>query len=104
MEFAANKESSFMNSMISTGAVYKITRACFEGQLGDCKCQPSGREPGLDRDEYWTRCNEHVDYGMRVTKKFYEHTVPHHHKPSSHELKEIIALHNRKVGREVSVT
>ena len=76
------------------------TWLCSQGR--SVLCQPSGREPGLDQDEYWTRCNEHVDYGMRVTKKFYEHSVPHHHKPSGHELKEIIALHNRKIGREVS--
>ena len=88
-----------MNSMISTGAVYKITRACYEGSLGDCKCDPSGAEPDLHGVEHWTHCNENVDYGMKISQKFYEHTIPHHHKPD--QLKEVIAVHNRMVGRKV---
>ena len=103
--FSANKESSFMNSMIATGAVYKITRSCFEGDLGDCKCQPKGQKPSfLGSNEKWIYCNENIDYGMRVSETFYEHKIPHFTKfdtPSNHELKEIIALHNRSVGRKV---
>ena len=113
MKLLADPESAFINSLVASGAVFRVTKACFEGHLRDCKCAPNtakatsvwfpdsyskkGHTLYPDQGEKWNSCNGNIGYGMEVGESFYEAN----HKKSKDELKELIALHNRMVGRKV---
>ena len=59
---ADTRESAFVNSIISAGAMYSVTEACSAGRLLQCGCDrrpPAARAP-RDGSWEWGGCHDDV--------------------------------------------
>uniref|UniRef100_A0A3Q2XMD7 Protein Wnt n=1 Tax=Hippocampus comes TaxID=109280 RepID=A0A3Q2XMD7_HIPCM len=92
----SSREAAFVYAISSAGVVYALTRACSQGDLKMCNCDPQKR--GRDKDERgefdWGGCSDHINYGIRFAKAFIdakERTV--------RDARALMNLHNNRCGR-----
>lgn len=88
-----------MYAISSAGVVYAITRACSQGELRTCNCDPHKRGKARDeRGEFdWGGCSDNINYGIKFAKAFIdakERTVK--------DARALVNLHNNRCGRMVS--
>lgn len=79
--------------------MYALTRACSQGELKNCNCDPHKRGRSQDdRGEFdWGGCSDNINYGIKFAKKFIdarERTV--------RDARALMNLHNNRCGRTVS--
>uniref|UniRef100_A0A3B5BEK1 Protein Wnt n=1 Tax=Stegastes partitus TaxID=144197 RepID=A0A3B5BEK1_9TELE len=95
-KWAANREAAFVYAISSAGVVYALTRACSQGELKTCNCDPHKRGRASDeRGEFdWGGCSDNINYGIKFAKAFIdakERTV--------RDARALMNLHNNRCGR-----
>lgn len=97
---SGSREAAFVYAISSAGVVYALTRACSQGELRTCNCDPHKR--GRDKDDRgefdWGGCSDNINYGIKFSKTFIdakERTV--------RDARALMNLHNNRCGRTVSV-
>lgn len=98
--FPGSREAAFVYAISSAGVVYALTRACSQGELKTCNCDPHKRGRASDeRGEFdWGGCSDNINYGIKFAKAFIdakERTV--------RDARALMNLHNNRCGRTVSV-
>ncbi|XP_006785874.1 protein Wnt-2b-like [Neolamprologus brichardi] len=95
----SSREAAFVYAISSAGVVYALTRACSQGELRTCNCDPHKR--GRDKDDRgefdWGGCSDNINYGIKFAKTFIdakERTV--------RDARALMNLHNNRCGRTVS--
>lgn len=78
--------------------MYALTRACSQGELKTCNCDPHKRgRASDDRGEFdWGGCSDNINYGIKFAKAFIdakERTV--------RDARALMNLHNNRCGRTV---
>lgn len=98
LSFPGSREAAFVYAISSAGVVYALTRACSQGELKTCKCDP--HKHGRDSDEKgefdWGGCSDNINYGIKFAKAFIdakERTV--------RDARALMNLHNNRCGRTV---
>lgn len=97
--FPGSREAAFVYAISSAGVVYALTRACSQGDLRTCNCDPHKRGRARDeRGEFdWGGCSDNINYGIKFAKAFIdakERTV--------RDARALMNLHNNRCGRTVS--
>ncbi|XP_041955196.1 wingless-type MMTV integration site family, member 2Bb isoform X2 [Alosa sapidissima] len=92
----SSREAAFVYAISSAGVVYAITRACSQGDLKTCNCDPHKRGHDNDRDGTfnWGGCSDNINYGIKFAKAFVdakEHTVK--------DARALMNQHNNLCGR-----
>ncbi|KAK1801183.1 hypothetical protein P4O66_022871, partial [Electrophorus voltai] len=92
----SSREAAFVYAISSAGVVYAITRACSQGELKTCNCDPLKRGRAKDeRGEFdWGGCSDNINYGIKFAKAFIdakERTVK--------DARALVNLHNNRCGR-----
>uniref|UniRef100_A0A671Q0T8 Protein Wnt n=1 Tax=Sinocyclocheilus anshuiensis TaxID=1608454 RepID=A0A671Q0T8_9TELE len=92
----SSREAAFVYAISSAGVVFAITRACSQGELKICNCDPHKRGRASDeRGEFdWGGCSDNINYGIKFAKAFIdakERTVK--------DARALMNLHNNRCGR-----
>uniref|UniRef100_A0A2K6K6T6 Protein Wnt n=2 Tax=Rhinopithecus TaxID=542827 RepID=A0A2K6K6T6_RHIBE len=68
----SSREAAFVYAISSAGVVHAITRACSQGELSVCSCDPytRGRHHDQRGDFDWGGCSDNIHYGVRFAKAF----------------------------------
>lgn len=79
--------------------MYAITRACSQGDLKACGCDPLKRGRAKDeRGEFdWGGCSDNINYGIRFAKAFVDAK-----EKKVKDARALMNLHNNRCGRMVS--
>lgn len=87
-----NRETAFMNAILSAGVAHTISRNCSMGALNVCSCETNH---GLQSEEdwHWGGCSDNLVFGEQVSRKYLD-TDTVTDKPRS-----LAILHNNKAGR-----
>lgn len=98
VSYLGSREAAFVYAISSAGVVYAITRACSQGELKTCNCDPHKRGRASDmRGEFdWGGCSDNINYGIKFAKVFVdakEKTV--------RDARALMNLHNNRCGRMV---
>lgn len=96
---AGSREAAFVYAISSAGVVYAITRACSQGDLKACSCDPLKRGRSKDeRGEFdWGGCSDNIHYGIRFAKAFVDAK-----EKKVKDARALMNLHNNRCGRMVS--
>jgi len=96
---AGSREAAFVYAISSAGVVYAITRACSQGELKACGCDPLKRGRSKDeRGEFdWGGCSDNINYGIRFAKAFVDAK-----EKKVKDARALMNLHNNRCGRMVS--
>ncbi|KAJ3586228.1 hypothetical protein NHX12_012628 [Muraenolepis orangiensis] len=92
----SSREAAFVYAVSSAGVVYALTRACSQGELKTCNCDPHKRGRASDEhgDFDWGGCSDNIHYGIKFAKVFIdakERTV--------RDARALMNLHNNRCGR-----
>lgn len=78
--------------------MYALTRACSQGELKSCNCDPHKR--GRERDERgefdWGGCSDNISYGINFAKAFIDAK-----EKTGRDARALMNLHNNRCGRTV---
>lgn len=100
LSLSGSREAAFVYAISSAGVVYALTRACSQGELKTCNCDPHKR--GRDRDERgefdWGGCSDYIHYGIKFAKAFIDAK-----ERTGRDARALMNLHNNRCGRTVSV-
>lgn len=99
LPMAGSREAAFVYAISSAGVVYAITRACSQGDLKACSCDPLKRGRSKDeRGEFdWGGCSDNINYGIRFAKAFVDAK-----EKKVKDARALMNLHNNRCGRMVS--
>lgn len=88
-----------MYAISSAGVVHAITRACSQGELSVCSCDPytRGRHHDQRGDFDWGGCSDNIHYGVRFAKAFVDAK-----EKRLKDARALMNLHNNRCGRTVS--
>ncbi|XP_042656158.1 protein Wnt-2b isoform X2 [Tyto alba] len=91
-----SREAAFVYAISSAGVVYAITRACSQGDLKACSCDPLKRGRSKDeRGEFdWGGCSDNINYGIRFAKAFVDAK-----EKKVKDARALMNLHNNRCGR-----
>lgn len=90
--------------MSSAGVVYTITRACSEGDLDTCHCDPSkqGQSRDLHGTFQWGGCSDNIRYALRFARSFMDAKDKQMKLRNRPDTRALMNLHNSRAGRRVS--
>lgn len=95
-----SREVAFVYAVSSAGVVYTLARACSQGELDSCSCDPSKK--GSSRDSRgsfaWGGCSDHVEHAMRFSQTFVDAK-----ERKERDARALMNLHNNRAGRKVSL-
>lgn len=87
-----------MYALSSAGVVYTLARACSQGELDSCSCDPNRK--GSSRDAKgaftWGGCSDHVEHAMRFSQAFVDAK-----ERKERDARALMNLHNNRAGRKV---
>lgn len=93
-----SREAAFVYAISSAGVVYALTRACSQGELKSCNCDPHKR--GREKDERgefdWGGCSDNISYGINFAKAFIDAK-----EKTGRDARALMNLHNNRCGRTV---
>ncbi|XP_026223848.1 protein Wnt-2b-like isoform X2 [Anabas testudineus] len=91
-------EAAFVYAISSAGVVYALTRACSQGDLKTCSCDPQkrGRDKDGKGDFDWGGCSDNVNYGAKIAKSFIDAK-----EETGRDARALMNLHNNRCGRTV---
>lgn len=96
--FPGSREAAFVYAISSAGVVYALTRACSQGELKSCNCDPHKR--GREKDEKgefdWGGCSDNINYGINFAKAFIDAK-----EKTGRDARALMNLHNNRCGRTV---
>jgi wingless-type MMTV integration site family protein 8 len=87
-----NRETAYMNAILSAGVAHTVSRNCSEGNLNVCGCE-SNNGLNSEAEWHWGGCSDNLVYGETVSKRYLD-TDAITDKPRS-----LAILHNNKAGR-----
>ena len=94
-----SREAAFVYAISSAGVVYTLARACSQGELDSCSCDPTKK--GSSRDTKgafdWVGCSDHVEHAMRFSQVFVDAK-----ERKEKDARALINLHNNRAGRKAS--
>ncbi|CAN0098114.1 protein Wnt-2b-like [Lampetra fluviatilis] len=93
----SSREAAFVYAISSAGVVHAITRACSQGELTSCSCDPRKKGKWRDaRGEFdWGGCSDNVAYGIRFARGFVDAK-----EKKEKDARALINLHNNRSGRK----
>lgn len=87
-----------MYAISSAGVVYTLARACSQGELDSCSCDPTKK--GSSRDAKgsfdWGGCSDHVEHAMHFSQAFVDAK-----ERKERDARALMNLHNNRAGRKV---
>ncbi|KAI4793637.1 hypothetical protein KUCAC02_032588 [Chaenocephalus aceratus] len=87
-----------MYAISSAGVVYTLARACSQGDLDSCSCDPT--KTGSSRDSRgsfdWGGCSDHVEHAVRFSQGFVDAK-----ERKQRDGRALMNLHNNRAGRKV---
>lgn len=92
----SSREAAFVYAISSAGVVHAITRACSQGELSVCSCDPytRGRHQDHRGDFDWGGCSDNIHYGVRFAKAFVDAK-----EKRLKDARALMNLHNNRCGR-----
>ncbi|XP_073471831.1 protein Wnt-2b [Aquarana catesbeiana] len=92
----SSREAAFVYAISYAGVVYAITRACSQGELKSCSCDPKKRGRSKDKkgDFDWGGCSDNIDFGIEFAKDFVDAK-----ERKVRDARALMNLHNNRVGR-----
>lgn len=94
-----SKEVAFVNSITSAGVVHSISKACSDGALLNCACDPtkrSGKGSDSEGEFDWTGCSDNVKFGVKFARLFIDAK-----ESETRDARGLMNLHNNSAGRRV---
>ncbi|XP_024279854.1 protein Wnt-2 isoform X1 [Oncorhynchus tshawytscha] len=92
-----SRETAFVYAISSAGVVHTLTRACSQGELQSCSCDPTKK--GSSRDAKgafdWGGCSDHVEHAMRFSQAFVDAK-----ERKERDARALMNLHNNRAGRK----
>lgn len=78
--------------------MFAITRACSQGELKSCSCDP--KKKGTTKDSKgnfdWGGCSDNIDYGIKFARAFVDAK-----ERKGKDARALMNLHNNRAGRKV---
>ncbi|XP_072281809.1 protein Wnt-2b [Pyxicephalus adspersus] len=92
----SSREAAFVYAISYAGMVYAITRACSQGELKSCSCDPKKRGRSKDKKgEFdWGGCSDNIDFGIEFAKDFVDFK-----ERRVRDARALMNLHNNRCGR-----
>ncbi|XP_056622771.1 ankyrin repeat, SAM and basic leucine zipper domain-containing protein 1 isoform X3 [Triplophysa dalaica] len=94
---AGSREAAFVYAISSAGMVHTLTRACSQGELDSCSCDPGKK--GTSRDAKgsfdWGGCSDHVDHAIKFSQLFIDAK-----ERKERDARALMNLHNNRAGRK----
>ncbi|KAF9811960.1 hypothetical protein SFRURICE_021317 [Spodoptera frugiperda] len=94
------RETSFLYALTAAGVAHSIARACAQGRLISCGCDPLGYRASHDprgrakvNKWEWSGCSHNLAYGIEFSKKFLDV------REQVDDLQSKINVHNNNAGR-----
>ncbi|KAB7505037.1 Protein Wnt-2b, partial [Armadillidium nasatum] len=93
----STREASFVHAVNSAAVVYAVTRACNEGQLEHCECDPTKKGHFRDkRGQFtWGGCSDNIRFSSSFARRFIDSS-----EKRQRDVKSKVTLHNNRVGRK----
>nr|WCP86875.1 WNT 2-1 [Cyprinus carpio] len=93
----SDREAAFVYAISSAGMVYTLTRACSQGELENCSCDPGKKGSSRDAkgDFDWGGCSDHVDHAIKFTQVFIDAK-----ERKERDARALMNLHNNRAGRK----
>lgn len=97
---SGSRESAFVHAISSAGVVFAITRACSQGELKSCSCDPKKKGSAKDSKGHfdWGGCSDNIDYGIKFARAFVDAK-----ERKGKDARALMNLHNNRAGRKVGV-
>ena len=95
--FAGTRETAFLNAIISAGIAREVARKCKEQELDACACDFSVKGKTVNGTTFIGGCGDNDQFGVTIAKQFTDTSLS-----GVADSVNALALHNNKVGREVS--
>lgn len=97
---AGSREAAFVYAISSAGMVHTLTRACSQGELDSCSCDPGKKGSSHDAKGPfdWGGCSDHVDHAIKFTQAFVDAK-----EKKERDARALMNLHNNRAGRRVLV-
>lgn len=97
---SGSRESAFVYAISSAGVVFAITRACSQGELKSCSCDPKKKGSAKDNRGHfdWGGCSDNIDYGVKFARAFVDAK-----ERKGKDARALMNLHNNRAGRKVGV-
>uniref|UniRef100_G1N9M3 Protein Wnt n=2 Tax=Meleagris gallopavo TaxID=9103 RepID=G1N9M3_MELGA len=94
---AGSRESAFVHAISSAGVVFAITRACSQGELKSCSCDPEKKGSAKDSKGRfdWGGCSDNIDYGVKFARAFVDAK-----ERKGKDARALMNLHNNRAGRK----
>ncbi|KAL0617949.1 Protein Wnt-2 [Plecturocebus cupreus] len=94
----SSRESAFVYAISSAGVVFAITRACSQGEVKSCSCDPKKMGSGKDSKGVfdWGGCSDNIDYGIKFARAFVDAK-----ERKGKDARALMNLHNNRAGRKV---
>ncbi|XP_026487660.1 protein Wnt-10a [Vanessa tameamea] len=95
------RETAFLYALTAAGVAHSIARACAQGRLLSCGCDPLGYRASHDRGRArankweWSGCSHNLAYGVEFSKKFLDI------REQVDDLQSKINVHNNNAGRSI---
>ncbi|KAM3609484.1 uncharacterized protein V6R79_015615 [Siganus canaliculatus] len=93
----SSREVAFMYAISSAGVVYTLARACSQGELDSCSCDPTKKGSSQDdRGAFnWGGCSDHVEHAMHFSQAFVDAK-----ERKERDARALMNLHNNRAGRK----
>ncbi|XP_009322380.1 PREDICTED: protein Wnt-2 [Pygoscelis adeliae] len=93
----SSRESAFVHAISSAGVVFAITRACSQGELKSCSCDPKKKGSAKDSKGHfdWGGCSDNIDYGVKFARAFVDAK-----ERKGKDARALMNLHNNRAGRK----
>ncbi|KFQ37306.1 Protein Wnt-2, partial [Merops nubicus] len=94
---SGSRESAFVHAISSAGVVFAITRACSQGELKSCSCDPKKKGSAKDSKGHfdWGGCSDNIDYGVKFARAFVDAK-----ERKGKDARALMNLHNNRAGRK----
>ncbi|KAF5907626.1 ankyrin repeat, SAM and basic leucine zipper domain-containing protein 1 isoform X1, partial [Clarias magur] len=91
-----SREAAFVYAISSAGMVHTLTRACSQGELDTCSCDPGKKGSSHDTKGPfdWGGCSDHVDHAIKFAQAFVDAK-----EKKERDARALMNLHNNRVGR-----
>uniref|UniRef100_A0A8D0HDJ7 Protein Wnt n=1 Tax=Sphenodon punctatus TaxID=8508 RepID=A0A8D0HDJ7_SPHPU len=97
LRLRSSRESAFVYAISSAGVVFAITRACSQGELKSCSCDPTKKGSSKDDNGHfdWGGCSDNIHYGIKFARAFVDAK-----EKKGKDARALINLHNNRAGRK----
>ncbi|XP_023652650.2 protein Wnt-2-like [Paramormyrops kingsleyae] len=91
------REVAFMYAVSSAGMVHTLARACSQGELDTCSCDP--HKTGISSDSQgsfsWGGCSDNINFAVSFARAFIDAQ-----EGKQRDARALMNLHNNRVGRK----